>query len=222
MKKKFKVQIPTEIVRSKEYSAGEFILLAKLIQAYYLPKEKSLTIPIDHKKFMFFLFIKDNDTFKDLLKGLYEKGVITNEIDKLPRKGAIEITLNSEVIPELNKKGYFTQMPVNVLNRDVIEAVGQIGVRLLYYYTSFINAKDNRKQFAHVGEERTSIDLAITEKTVIKYNKILEKKKFLKIEKHKSENTFNYQDKYVFHKYNNHYFIRQDKIDEFCENAALY
>ncbi len=220
MSKKFKVQIPTKIVRSNSLTAIEFVLLAKLIQAYYIPTKKSLTIPIDHKAIMYFLLIKDQATLKKHLKTLFEKGIIENEIETLPRKGALEINLNKNVIPELNKEGLFTQMPVTVLNREIIEAVGHVGVRMLYYYKSFINLKQPTKQFCFVSEETTSEDLGITEKTVIKYNKILEKRKFIKIEKHKSQNEYNYQDRYVYYRYNNHYFIRQDKIDEFCEKST--
>ncbi|MGD7051439.1 hypothetical protein [Sutcliffiella horikoshii] len=219
-KKAFKVQIPTDIVRNNEYTAGEFTLLAKLIQAYYIPKVKNLSLNIDHKALMFYLFIKDHDTFKKHLKGLFEKGAIKNEITTLPRKGPLVIELSDEIIPQLNKKGHFTQMQSNVLSRDVIEAVGYIGVRLLYYYESYINYKDIARRFCWIGEETTANDLGITEKTVIKYNKFLEKRKFIKIDKHKSENGYNHNDQYVYFRYSNHYFIRHDKITEFCEKSS--
>lgn len=219
-KKVFEVQIPTEIVRSSEYTVGEFTLLAKLIQAYYMRKDRKLTLQIDHRALMFYLTIKDNKTFKEHLKGLHKKKVIGDIPEQLPRKGALEITLNKEVIPELNKKGYFTQMPTNVLSKQVLDQIGSTGVRILYYYKSHVNTKEYTKQFCFVAEETTAEDLGIAEKTVIKYNKILEKNLFVKIDKHKSENEFNYKDKYVYHRYNNHYTIRQDKIDQFYEKSS--
>lgn len=222
MAKQFEIQIPTQVVRSKKITSSEFILIAKMLQAYYSQtgKEKSLTFSIDHKAIMYLLFFRDNKTFKKTLDGLYEKKLIENKVESLPRKGGLEITLNELVVPELNKKrGYFTQLPYFVLNREVIEAVGHVGVRLLYYYKSYINAKDNSKQFCFVAETTTAEDLNITEKTVIKYNKFLASRKFIKIEKHKLQDNgfYSNDNKILFTKYNNHYFLRMDKIDEFCE-----
>ncbi|MFY0758757.1 hypothetical protein AB1K32_07740 [Metabacillus dongyingensis] len=222
--KPFKIQIPTQIVRSSKFTSGEFILLAKILQAYYSQpgKEKPLTFTIDHKAFMYYLFFKDNNTFKKNINGLHEKKVIENKIDSLPRKGGLEITLNKLVIPEFNKeRGYFTQLPYFVLNREVIEAVGHVGVRLLYYYRSYINAKDSLKQYCFVAETTTAGHLNITEKTVIKYNKFLKKQRFIKIEQHKLHDTGAHDpengDKLIFTKYNNHYFLRLENIEKFCE-----
>lgn len=223
---KFKVQVPTEIVRSKEYTDKEFVLLAKLIHIYYMiPEEqKSLTFGIKHKDVMFYTGIKDNDTFKKSLKGLYEKNAIKNEIISLPRKGGIEISLNEEVIPEMNQNGYFTQLQSEVLSKNAIDVVGHNGVRLLYYYQSYINTNDPKKTFCFVAEVTTAEDLGITEKTVIKYNKLLEKNKFIKIERHKVEQNYYTTKKgnesYLFTKYNNHYYIKYKNISSFCEKTS--
>lgn len=235
MTKDFKIQIPTQIVRSKKITTGEFILCAKLIQAYYSQAgdEKPLTFTIDHKYIMHYLDFKDNKTFKMHLKGLCAKGLIESKLyDKekksveLPRKGGLEITLNKIVVPEFNKeRGYFTQLPYIVLNREVIEAVGHVGVRLLYYFKSYINAKEHTKQYCFASEETIADDLGIAKKTVIKYNKLLAKWKFIKIDKHELENTYTYtptqngKEKYLYTRYNNHYFIRMDKIEKYCEES---
>ncbi|TYS46747.1 hypothetical protein [Bacillus infantis] len=171
---------------------------------------------------MYYLFLEDNKTFKKHLQGLCEKKIITNEIKSLPRKNGLEITLNELVIPELNKKrGFFTQLPTNVLNREVIQVAGHVGVRMLYYYKSYINAKDWSKQYCFVAEETAAEDLGITVKTIIKYNTLLKKWKFLKIDKHEVGHGYgdnkHGQEQLLFTKYNNHYFLRQDEIDKFCE-----
>jgi hypothetical protein len=225
--KQFNIQIPTQIVRSSKFTSGEFILLAKILQAYYSQtgKEKSLTFTIDHKAFMYFLFFKDNNTFKKNIKKLCDMNIIENEINNLPRKGGLEITLNKVVIPEYNKeRGYFTQLPYFVLNREVIEGVGYVGVRLLYYYKSYINAKDFTKQYCFVAESTTATDLNITEKTVIKYNKFLKDRKFVKIEKHKlhelgSYSSINGKEVLNYIKYNNHYILQMDKVEKFCDES---
>lgn len=223
---KFQIQIPTEIVKSKEYSDKEFVLLAKLIQIYYrIPQDqKSLTFGILHKDVMFYSGIKDNDTFKEALNGLYKKGAIKNKVETLPRKGGIEISLNEDVIPELNdKEGYFTQLSSVILNKKVIDTVGHTGIRLLYFYESHINFKTNKK-FCYIAEETTAELLGMTKKTVIKYNKLLEKHKLLKIEKQKVERAYyttkKREDAYLFDKYNNHYYIRYENIGNFSEKSA--
>lgn len=222
--KKFNIQIPTQIVRSNKFTSGDFILLAKIMQAYYSQSadDKPLTFSIDHKLFMHLLFFKDNATFKKNLKGLVEKKVVQCEYESLPRRGGLELTLNKLVIPEFNKeRGYFTQLPYTLLNREVIQAVGHVGVRLMYYYKSYINAKNPLKQFCFVAEETAADHLGITAKTVIKYNTLLKKRKFVKIEKHELHKTDDYDDdvKLVFKKYNNHYTLRLDKVEEFCEES---
>ncbi|WP_203289832.1 hypothetical protein [Metabacillus sp. cB07] len=224
--KDFKIQIPTQLVRSDKFTAAEFILTAKLLQAYYSQpgKDKPLEFAIDHKAFMHYLFFKGNNTFKKALNGLHNKKIIENKIEVLPRKGGLYIKLNKVVIPEFNKqRGYFTQLPYYVLSREVIEAVGHVGVRLLYYYKSYINAKEPLKQFCFVAEATAAGHLNITEKTVIKYNKYLKTRKFIKVEQHKlKENECEYDSngKLVFTKFNNHYFLRLDKIKEYCEEQS--
>jgi DNA-binding transcriptional regulator YhcF (GntR family) len=101
----------------------------------------------------------------------------------------------------------FKQVPASVLNR--IDNIGVIGLRLLFYYESFINRTDDiTKQFAFPAIETTSKALGLNKNTVIKYNEILESQNLLKVTKHKLE----YVDEYTsldepigFIKYHNHY-----------------
>ncbi|MBT2736147.1 replication/maintenance protein RepL [Bacillus sp. ISL-7] len=225
MAKDFKIQVPTEIVRSNSLSSGEFVLLLKLIDAYYGQTTKSLEISVDYKALMFYSAIKDQSTFKKRLEGLHKLGIVENEIGDLPRKGELKISLNKDVIPQLrDAKGVFTQLPSIVISRKMIESVGDTGIRLLYYYMSYINPKSVNKNKCYAAEKTIAEHLGITEKTVIKHNKILNKLKFIKIEKHEVEKdiytTVNGKEKYLFQKYNNHYSLRLDKIQEFYNKTT--
>lgn len=218
----WKVQIPTEIVRDNSLNAIEFVVLAKLIQAYSF--ENKPVYKVDHKILMGFLNIRDNKTLKDALKTLHKQGYILNEIIDLPRKSSngICIELNPKVITGLNDGTVFTQLSKNVLDKSVIAAVGYIGVRLIYYYKSYINEKDMQKQYAHPAEETIARDLGISKTTVIEYNKKLKKHKLVKIESHELSHSNEYKrvgdrQMVVFTKYNNHYTIRHKNIDEFPE-----
>jgi hypothetical protein len=222
--KEFKIQIPTEIVRDKELKAIEFVLLGKLIQCYYMVGKK-VDFKVNHSKIMQFMSIKDNDTFKKTFNGLCSRGYILNEIDKLPRKGMIDVELNPKIIPELNKGGVYTQLIKSVLDNSIIDTVGYIGVRLLYYYKSYINEKEPLKQYCFASEETIAEDLGITKVTVINYQKKLKKAKFIKIDKHILETELIYtrvsdKEMVAYTKYNNHYFLRLDKLVEHIEKNS--
>jgi len=224
-KKEFQIQVPTSIVRNNGIGSGEFVLLAKLIDAYYGRPERTFDLSIDYKALMFYLSIKDNNTFKKRLNNLHSIGYIIEPVDKLPRKGALIIKLNPEVVPELKKGQHFTQLPRNVTSKKVIDAVGDTGVRLLYYFKSYINTKQLYKDKCSAAIETIAEHLNIEPKTVIKYSKLLEKKKFIKITQHKVEHETEYHpvsgnEMYLFFRYNNQYYLRLDKIEEFCLKSA--
>jgi hypothetical protein len=209
----FQIQIPTEIVRNKNINAMEFVLLAKLIQTYYISGKKE-EFELHHKNLIFYMAIGDNNTFKKAYNSLVDKGYILDTIDTLPRKGGITVRLNMSVIPELNKGIAFTQLDSNILSKSVIEEIGHLGVRLIYYYQSYINKKDG-KHYCFVSEEKIADHLGITKKTVITYNKKLKKSKLVKIVQHELKDNGEYiGERLEFKKYNNHYYVREDKLNE--------
>lgn len=215
----FKLQIPTEIIRNSEINATEFVLLAKLIQAYYI-SGKQYEFELHHKNLIFLLNIGDNNTFKKSYNNLAKHGYLLSTIDKLPRKGGISVRMNTDIIPELNKKLTFTQLHKDLMDKSVIDAIGYIGIRLIYYYQSYINLKQMNKNHCYASEETIATHLGISKKTVIEYNKRLKKTKMVKIVSHDLNETGEYERKgnkevLVFNKYNNHYFVKEDKISEF-------
>ncbi|MED3691282.1 hypothetical protein P4534_21180 [Peribacillus butanolivorans] len=222
MAKEFKIQIPQSIVRNPEINSKSFVLLAKLIQQYYKQRvdERNLTFTIKYyKKLMNFTDISDRRTFSDCLKVLNEKGLIESIIKPLPKNGELTVTLSSEVIPEFNKGQVFTQFEYWVLNMSVIEEVGHIGVRIMYYIMSWINYKKLGKDHCYASVIRMSKDLGIAEKTFISYTKRLEKLKFIKIVKFDSYTTVkddkNGNENLSYDRWNNHYFIQQENIRKF-------
>jgi hypothetical protein len=127
-------------------------------------------------------------------------------IDKLPSKGTITITFKPMPIEDL----IFKQVQATILNR--IDKIGTTGMRLLFYYESYINRQDPiTEQFAYPSIETASKILKIDEDTITKYNEILVKEKLLKITKHKLEYTdeLNALDEPIrFIKYHNHYHVQ--------------
>lgn len=202
----------------------EFVLLAKIIQAYQ--KIKMDEFELHHKNLIFLLNIGDNNTFKKSYNHLFEQGYLLHKLDKLPRKGGISVKINTDIIPELNKDCMFTQVTSKVLDKCVIDEIGYIGIRLIYYYQSYTNKKDG-KLHCYASEETIADHLGISKRTVINYNNKFKKNKLVKIDAHDLKETGEYETKgnsevLVFNKYNNHYFVKEDKIEEFVAKKSGY
>lgn len=217
----FKVQVPTNIVRSSSFNSTDFVLVAKLIQIYWTQKvdPKPFILTIDHTLLMHYLHMNDKRTLKKSLNVLYVNGVITNEITTLPKKQPINIHLNPNVI---TNKDVFTQLTYSLINKEMIQLIGYHGIRLLYYYESYINRKTNN-HFCFVSMETIQSHLNISRPTIIKTNEQLSKLKFIKIEKHEIENDWytngETKEVYQFSKYNNHYYVQTDKINNYKQKG---
>ena len=174
-KKTFEIQVATDIVRNPELSNKAFVVWVRLTQLYYGVGCKS-ELQLMHKKLMEYTKISENRTFKEILDELFENGLILNNVEVLPRNSPITIAINEDMIPK-GESMLFTQLTEHVINKKVIEKIGHVGVRLMYYYKSRINQKSD-VQFCYASEETIANEIGINRKTVIKYNKILEKVKF--------------------------------------------
>jgi hypothetical protein len=197
------VQVPTYIVRNEEIhiSNDAFLLYVRLCYLYFRNYQQE-EMKVDHKKLMNNLGIYDTRTFKKRLTELSKVGLILNEIISLPRKGEITILFNGEVL----KNGHFTMMDCKLF--DYLEQINEHAFRLLFYYKSHINKKEN-KHYCFVGIETLKVKLKMGSDTINKANELLVKCKLLKIHKHKIETTYTYdeKDELIFDKYNNHYIV---------------
>jgi hypothetical protein len=205
------IQLPNAIVRNEGFdlNALDFVVVALLKYFFYRNKEDTCLV-IDHKFIMNKLGIRDTRTLKTVFSSLYQNKIILNEVKKLPNKGSIELSLNIEIFKQ--PKSHFTQLPTRLL--DFISILTYTGYRLLYYYQSFINTKILNRNYAFPGFEKICKDLGITDKTLDKYNKHLVKHKMLKIVKHELKTDYNYDndDKLLFHKFQNHYYVRVENM----------
>lgn len=209
-KTKLVVQVPDEIIRNKyfdldKYSFGVYTLLL-FLQFRQFGKQE---LDIDHRNLMHKLYISDTRTLKKALKVLHKNGLIKEDVHRLPTKGSIKITLND--LPFETQA--FTQLPVTVFNK--VEHIGLIGLRLMFYYESYINRYgEAEKQFCFASLETISDHLKFDEDTITKYNQTLSKNRLLKVTKHKLECTYEYDefDNIIFTKYNNHYHVKLDNI----------
>jgi hypothetical protein len=95
-----------------------------------------------------------------------------------------------------------------------VNEIGCIGVRLLYFYESYINRNNNKVKFCYVSYETVRDCIGLSTKTIAEYNDVLIKTKLLKVTKHRLGTEYEYDkdDALVFDRWNNHYEVRLDKI----------
>ncbi|MEH7116183.1 hypothetical protein V7128_01990 [Neobacillus vireti] len=209
-KKHLIIQVPDCIVRNEtsKMDANTFAAYTYLKFLHFRNYNDDI-LKIDHNKFKHKLYISDNRTLKKAFTTLHKQGYILEYINKLPTKGALTFTFEPMPLDDLT----FTQLPVTIFN--FMEHIGTVGLRLLFYYESFINRQDDpSKQFAFPAIETTSKSLGINKDTIIKYHDILIKHNLLKVTKHKIEHSgeYNEWDEPIFTKYNNHYYVNLNKI----------
>lgn len=209
-KTKLIIQIPDSVIRNTDnkIDCTTFSIYTYLTFLHFR-NYKEDTIKLDHNKFKHKLYITDNRTFKKALTTLHKQGLILEYIDKLPTKGALTVTFN----PVPLDKGKFTQLPATIFN--FMEHIGTVGLRLLFFYESYINRTDPiTEQFAYPAIETTAAILGINKDTVIKYNNLLIKHNLIKVTKHEIEHTgeYNNLDEPIFTKYNNHYYVNVGKM----------
>lgn len=221
-KNAFEIQVSTDIIRNPKLSNKAFVVWVRLTQLYHGVGCKE-EIQLLHKKLMEYTRITENRTFKDILHELYEFKLVKNKIETLPRTNPIVIHMNEDYIPVKNDKLLFTQLTENLINKKVIDEIGHVGVRLMYYYKSRINYDSISTSYCYASEETIGDEIGVNRKTVIKYNKVLAKFRFVKIEKQETERDYYTNEKkdiYGFWKYNNHVYVNAHKINEYAVKNA--
>jgi hypothetical protein len=234
----FKIQIPNPLIRNSTLDSTHFVVYAKLIQMYYYTGQ-SKVMRINHDVLKFSCCIKDNRKLKKALIDLHKRELIVIKFNKkgefnFPKQGLIDIEMNEffnlkKVGRKKEDRFFFAQLSSIILNRDIIEQIGHFGVRLMYYYKSYINPHarkerdDGRIQyhnFCWTSILTIAEETGISEKSVRTYNKKLEKIKFIKITKHELGTTYEYIKKkdteeliLQYSRYNNHYEVREDRIE---------
>lgn len=220
----FKIQIPQHIVRNDQLNDKDFIVLAKLIQTYYSQSQSSreLTFNVSSQGLLHYCKLSDNRQLDKALSNLNTHNVIKNKVLKISK--VITITLSDKIIPEFNDKMLFVQMEYYIFNRNVLDKVGHKGVRILYQIMSYINYKTN-KDHCYASVERMSKDIGISDKTYRTYLNKLEKAKFIRVKRHEPTTEYfidkNGVEGLLFDRWNNHYYIRHDKIKQFAEKSNL-
>lgn len=208
------VKVPQNIVRNEGFklTSGDFSLYVRLCYLFF-KNYNNPEMRIDHKKLMAKVGIADTRTLKKRFKSLYENKLMLNEINKLPRRGEVDILLNEEVVNECK---YFTMMNLSVFN--YVDEINEHAFRLLFYYKSYINrnpteydGEEKVRDYCFVGVERIKYDLKMGSDTVKDANDMLVDKKLIKITRHAIKHDYEYDedDELIYDRYNNHYHLHK-------------
>lgn len=201
------VQIPNQVIRNPNVSSLEFMIITKFKELEF--ENSSSEFIIHSKSHLKDIFdINDNRTIKKSLTKIYDEGYLLNPVS-IDSHSVGKVALNNEL---LKVKSNFTQVYMNIMK--YYGTIGANGVRLLFYYESYINRKITNNQFCYTSIKTISAETGLNSKTIVKYNEILKKEKLLHIDKHKLGTDYRYDDndKVIFSKYNNHYSVRLENI----------
>ena len=186
-KSKFYIQIDNRIIRSNEIDDASFFLYCKLMQHYRYFGGKKDVLEFDHKQLQYFCGIKTNKKLKECLNILHKKKLIKNQIKELPRNEPLLIEIHTyfdkkkhEEKNQLRiekgkqpiefKSFYFTQLPCELLDLKILKLIGFTGVRLMYYYRSYIGNFTVSNQFAFPSFKTIRKEIGLSDNTIDKYN----------------------------------------------------
>jgi hypothetical protein len=205
-----KIQIPDEVIRNTIFTidSNTFAMYVYLKYLYFRNYNKS-EIELDLTELKETLHITDNRTIKKCFMKLHNNNIIVEKINKIPPRQMLTISF----IPDLFITETFTQLPATILNK--IDIIGTTGLRLLFYYESFVNRKERlERQFAFPSLLTIGKALHINKDTVIEFNKILHENDFISKIKYelKWDGEYNEQNKPKFTKYNNHYRVQINNL----------
>lgn len=208
------IQISNSIVRDRNISNIEFLILLRLKYLIF-ENNGSGELHVDITKLRIKLGIADNRTLKRYLNSLQLKGYIYNQV-KIERSAPSLVSLNLEMFT--TPENQFTQLPLALLSR--INTIGHTGIRLLYYFESYINRKIVQNQFCFAAVITICKNTGMGKTTVKESVDILKKEKLLEVILHelKHDDQYNEKDELLYNKYNNHYYVNYNKLEEY-ENS---
>lgn len=210
---KQQIQILIDTVRDPNLNDNDFALILYLKLVTWKCGER-YTFEAANQDLKQYTRIADNKTIKKSLKNLYVHNYLLEQIEELKQNKPIRFVLNREKFDTKNRKENqkFTQLPAKILYALKDGKLNRKEVRLLYYLSSYINLQSPLKQFCFTSIDRMSKELNMSENTIIKHYQMLEKKKLIKIEKHKLDYGYEEDGTLIWSRYNNHYFLRYENF----------
>ncbi|MEH7760106.1 hypothetical protein V7417_05235 [Bacillus pumilus] len=216
--------IANDVIRDPNLSSEEFSVYAVLVRVYFSKKEKVNPIQVNHKRISERLGIPKNETLKKYINGLYEKELILNKVDALPRKGLIDITLNETRLPIKGSGIPFTQVTESVLSSECVAQIKMKGIRLYFYLKSYMDTR-HTPSFAYPGMDRISAETGVAKNTIRKHLSLMKNKRFIDIQhsdkQSSKESYYGEDDQVITTGYQNKYFLYDHLIDEYSRKNSV-
>lgn len=196
--------MPDLIIRNRNITSIDFVILLYFKYLYFI-NGKGVLFQVELQHMKNDIMINDNRTIKKSFENLFQLGFINKIIIK--QNNPLDVELNVEL---LSTEPY-TRLPTSIINN--ISKIGHTGVRLLYYYESYINRRKSNS-FCFASFKTIESETGITDKTISKYNSVLIDNKLIKIIRHEIETYSDYKENsgQKFDKYNNHYYVNIERI----------
>ncbi|MBT2759871.1 hypothetical protein [Paenibacillus sp. ISL-20] len=205
MSKPLFVHVPNNVVRDGNLSSIDFCVFMRLLFLLFITNSKD-TIEVDIAKFKRVLNINDNRTLKSSIERLRKLGYICNNV-KFNRRSTSSVVINMN---KIDLKNNFTRLPTSIFK--YIADIGHPGVRLLFYYESYINRKDSLRLYCYPSNETIKAETKLSNRSIIEYNKRLVKSKLLKMTQHDPEPEYDDIGELSWNRWNNHYDVRLENL----------
>lgn len=205
MSKTLFVHVPNGAVRDSNLSSIDFCVFSRLLFLRFISQSRSI-VEIDVSKFKEILHISDNRTLKSSFRRLKALGYISNNVE-LNRRSTSSVEIN---IDKFDLRNNFTRLPVLIFK--YITEIGYPGVRLLFYYESYINRKDSLRRYCYPSQETIKIETKLSNRSIIDYNKRLVKAKLLKVTQHDPLPEYDEVGEVNWNRWNNHYDVRLENL----------
>ena len=205
MSKTLFVHVPNGVVRDSNLSSIDFCVLSRLLFLRFISQSQNI-VEIDVSKFKEILHISDNRTLKNSFRRLKALGYISNNVE-LNRRSTSSIEIN---IDKFDLSMNFTRLPVLIFK--YITEIGYPGIRLLFYYESYINRKDSLRRYCYPSQETIKTETKLSTRSIIEYNKRLVKSKLLKVTQHDPLPEYDEVGELNWNRWNNHYDVRLENL----------
>lgn len=205
MSKTLFVHVPNGVVRDSNLSSIDFCVLSRLLFLRFISQSQK-KVEIDVSKFKIVLHISDNRTLKSSFRRLKTMGYINNNVE-LNRRTTSSVEIN---IDKFDLRNNFTRLPASIFK--YITEIGYPGIRLLFYYESYINRKDSLRRYCYPSQESIKAETKLSNRSIIDYNKRLAKAKLLKVTQHDPEPEYDEVGELNWNRWNNHYDVRLENL----------
>lgn len=199
------VHVPNKIVRDGNLLSIDFCVFSRLLFLMFTSGSNG-HVSVDITKFKQVLNISDNRTLKASFNRLRKLEYICDQVE-LNRRSTSSVIINTGRFDLSNN---FTRLPASIFK--YINEIGYPGIRLLFYYESYINRRDSLRRYCYPSQETIKSETKLSNRSIIEYNKKLVKTRLLKVTQHDPLPEYDEVGEVNWNRWNNHYDVRLENL----------